>query len=332
MCSRRCLSCLPIGIAALLLLLALLFAGLYLLVGPSPACGGLRLGALSPGTSARKLLSGGRERCYLLYLPAGLDSTRPVPVVVSLHGFASNAMSQELLAQWNGIADEEGFAVVYPEGTSFPLRWNSGGALFSREVDDVRFLRDVVTDLANVVAVDPARIYVTGMSNGGAMANRIACEAADIVAAAGTVAAVPMEASQPCIPQRTVPLIAFHGTGDPVVKYEGGAHQMPAPARRINVRGVPFSYPPVETWIADWAERDGCSPTPEVIPATGDTRGIRYTGCQGEAEVVLYTIEGGGHTWPGGLAVPYLGKTSRDINASAVMWAFFRAHPMPDTR
>jgi polyhydroxybutyrate depolymerase len=331
MCSRRC-SCLLVGITALLLLLALVFGGLYLLAGPSPACRGLRLGALSPGTSARKLLSGGRERCYLLYLPASLDPTRPTPVVVSLHGFASNAMSQELLARWNWIADKEGFVVVYPEGTSFPLRWNSGGTLFSQGVDDVRFFRDAISDLAQVVAIDPARIYVTGMSNGGAMANRIACEAADVVAAAGTVAAVPMEASQACTPQRPVPLIAFHGTADPLVRYEGGAHQMPALIRWINLRGVPFSYPPVETWIAGWAQRDGCRLTPEGIPATGDARGIRYSDCQGDAEVVLYPIEGGGHTWPGGLAVPYLGKTSRDIDASAVMWAFFQAHPMPGTR
>jgi len=324
----------------LLLVLALVAAGIYLLIGPSPACRGLRLGDLWPASSARTLVSDGRERCYLLYVPPSLDRTRPVPVVVSLHGFASNAWSQELLARWNRLADKEGFVVVYPEGTSFPVRWNSGGTVFSGKVDDVRFFRDVVADLAKEVAIDPARIYVTGMSNGGAMANRIACEAADVVAAAGTVAAVPMDAStdapvdvaQACTPQRPVPLIAFHGTADPLVKYEGGEHQMPALLRRLNLRGVPFSYPPVETWIAGWAERDGCSPTPEGIPATGDASGIRYTGCQGGAEVVLYTIDGGAHTWPGGWPIPLMGKTSRDINASATMWSFFEAHPMPGTQ
>jgi polyhydroxybutyrate depolymerase len=330
MCLRRC-SCLLAGAAAILLVLAIVAAGVYLLIGPSPACRGLPSGIVSPDTSAHKLVSDGRERCYLLYVPPSLDLTRPVPVVVSLHGFASNARTQELLAKWNGIADKEGFVVVYPEGTSFPLRWNSGGTVVSQKVDDVRFFRDVVTDLAKEVTVDRARIYVTGMSNGGAMTNRIACEAADVVAAVGTVAAVPMDTSQACTPQRPVPLIAFHGTADPLVKYEGATHQIPALLRRLGLKGVPFSYPAVESWIAGWAQRDGCSPTPESIPATGDASGIRYTDCRGGAEVVLYTIDGGGHTWPGGRAIPLVGKTSRDIDASATMWSFFQAHPMPGT-
>jgi polyhydroxybutyrate depolymerase len=95
--------------------------------------------------------------------------------------------------------------------------------------------------------------------------------------------------------------------------------------------GRSFTYPPIEAWIAGWAARNGCDLTPQGIPATGDASGIRYTGCQDDAEVVLYTIDGGGHTWPGGNAIPLVGKTSQDINASATMWEFFQAHLLPSS-
>jgi polyhydroxybutyrate depolymerase len=264
----------------------------------------------------------------LLYVPPGLDRAQPAPVVVSLHGFASTAKAQEKVPRWQRIADAENLVMVYPEGASFPQRWNAGDAYLADKVDDVQFFRDLVADLAEAVAIDPARVYVTGISNGGAMASRIACEAADLVAAVGTVAAVPSEAPGGCRPSRPVPIMAFHGTADPLVKYEGGTHDVPWLRKVMNVSMEPMSYPPVETWIADWAQRNGCSTAPEVIPARGDVRGIRYSGCNEGAEVVLYTIDGGGHTWPGGRPVPLVGKTSTDIDASAVLWAFFAAHPL----
>ncbi len=233
---------------------------------------------------------------------------------------------------WNELADREGFVVVYPEGTSLPLRWNATDAFLVESVDDVQFVRDLITNLSGVTTVDPARIYVTGISNGGAMANRIACEAADLVAAIGMVAAVPTELPGGCAPQRPVPVIAFHGTADPLVRYNGGAHHIPVLGQWMNLEAESITYLPVEVWIAGWAERNECSPTPQDIPATGDARGLRYAGCGDDAEVLLYTIEGGGHTWPGGRAIPLVGKTSRDIDASAVMWEFFQAHPMHSGR
>ncbi len=227
------------------------------------------------------------------------------------------------------MAEREGFVVVYPEGTSFPQRWNAADAFLLQSVDDVQFFRDLVSDLAGVVAVDPARIYVSGMSNGGAMASRLACEAGDVVAAIGTVAAVPFEPSGGCNPQRPVPVVAFHGTADPVVSYAGGPHPVSVLGTRMSRRAGSIGYLPVEAWIAGWGERNGCEGTPEAPAANGDARAIRYTHCTDGAEVLLYTIEGGGHTWPGGLPVPFMGKTSRDINATAIIWEFFQAHPMP---
>jgi polyhydroxybutyrate depolymerase len=319
-----------------LALLVLLPLGACLLlraaIGPSAACRRPVTGPVQPGTFARALTSGGLERCYLLHVPPGHDVTRPAPLVFSLHGFASNAQPQEKLTGWSQLADREGLLVVYPEGTSFPLRWNASPAFGTENVDDVQFIRDVIAELAQLVALDPARIYVNGMSNGGFMSHRLACEAADTVAAIGMVSASTGELPGGCSPSRPVPVIAFNGTDDPLVRYYGRDFvQVSVPEwllRLGNLSPHPTRMPAVAAWVADWAERDGCNATPEAIAAMGDASGVRYAGCQAGAEVVLYTIEGGGHTWPGGLPLPFVGKTSTDIDATRTMWAFFKAHPL----
>jgi polyhydroxybutyrate depolymerase len=119
---------------------------------------------------------------------------------------------------------------------------------------------------------------------------------------------------------RPVPVIAFHGTADPIVPYQGG----------IESRfGEPF--PAIQDWARRWAGRNGCGLDPEEIPGTGEVSGIRYTGCDENAEVILYSIDGGGHTWPGGNPLPEFiaGRTSQAIDASRVMWDFYQQHPMP---
>jgi polyhydroxybutyrate depolymerase len=149
------------------------------------------------------------------------------------------------------------------------------------------------------------------------MTNRLACEAADVFAAVGTVAGAYTDFPGGCNPARPVPVVAFHGVTDPIVPYEGD--------ERIH-------FPAIETWVQDWAKRDSCSLTPEAIPGTqGDVTGTRYTGCAGGAQVDFYSISDGGHTWPGGsMGLAFLlGKTTQDIDASETMWAFFAAHPMP---
>jgi polyhydroxybutyrate depolymerase len=296
--------------------------------GPTPACRNPATGPAQPGTSARTLVSGGQERCYLLYVPSNYDPARPLPLVVSFHGFASSARGQQSVAQWSRLADREGFLVTYPEGTSFPLRWNASPEFLAGGVDDVQFFRDLLADVAANVAVDPSRIYVSGMSNGGAMTNRIACEAADRVAAAGTVAAVPFENPDGCTPARSMPFVAFHGTADPLVPYEGGSYQLHGLRRLLKVSTDTVRSPSIESWIAGWAERNGCATPPQALPASGDASGIRYTGCRDGAEVILYTIEDGGHTWPGSGPIPFMGKTSQDIDASETMWQFFKAFPL----
>jgi polyhydroxybutyrate depolymerase len=270
--------------------------------------------AVSVGHSDERITADGLRRRYVLYIPATYDATEPTPLVFSIHGFVSNPEQQREYSNWEAIADKEPLIVVYPQGTGIPTRWNAGDSDFigKSTVDDVAFLRQVVATVSETVCIDPARIYVSGLSNGGGMSNRMACQASDMIAAMGGVAGAYSPVT--CDVERPVSVIAFHGTADPIVGYHGTMSQ---------------NLPDIETWAREWAERDGCSLTPTKIAATGDASGIRYADCEDDAEVVLYTIDGGGHTWPGGgLKMDVLGKTSTDIDATAVMWAFFKRHPM----
>jgi polyhydroxybutyrate depolymerase len=268
----------------------------------------------------------------LLHLPPGFDPDDPLPVVFSFHGFASRPEGQEDISRWNEIADGEGFIVIYPQGTSFPLRWNTRSSS-ADTVDDVQFFRDIIDDLAGILTLDRDRIFVTGLSNGGAMTHRLACEVADLIAAAGTVAAPISDLPGGCQPSRPVPLIAFHGTADPIVSYNGGSVSFTSRDRDGELYPHAFGYQPAEVWVRDWAVLNGCDTTPETFSHAEDVLGARYSGCEEDAEVILYTIDGGGHTWPGGARLPRLitGETSSQIQASERMWAFFLEHSSPTT-
>jgi len=299
--------------------------------GAAVSCGPALEGLPEAGTHAYSLISGGMRRCYLLHIPPDLDRQQPAAIVLSLHGFLSNPRSQAYLSRWHTVADREGFIVVYPQGTGRPLRWNSSLDFQVSAVDDVQFLHQLLTELAAVTAIDPARVYVNGMSNGGAMAHRLACELSDVFAAAGIVAGPPTTPSGGCNPSRPVPIIAFYGTDDPLVAYQGSAEpagEVPWWAGWMHVR-MAGALPAVEPWIVAWAERNGCAAQAEPLPAKGAVSGICYGGCAGGAEVILYTVAGGGHTWPGGGPI-YVGWTTNDISATEVMWDFFEAHPLTD--
>ena len=299
----------------------------YVMLGPAVSCWQADRGPLSAGLSTRTLLSGGEERCYLLYIPASMDLRSPSPLVLSLHGFASRPEGQIFLSRWNEVADREGFVVAYPQGTKFPVRWNSFPASDLAAADDVQFLRDLVGEISRLSAIDPLRVYLSGMSNGGAMTHLAACEMAEVFAAAGVVAGPAMDPPGGCNPSRAISVIGFYGTADPLVSYEGGElmDRVPQgaapPASAVRYLGA------VE-WAASWARRNECNPQPETVFAQGDTAGVSYPSCRDEAEVILYTVEGGGHAWPGGRSIPFLGKTTQDIHASETMWAFFEKHAM----
>jgi polyhydroxybutyrate depolymerase len=312
-----------IAVLVILLLMVAVATGIFWMVGPAVRCELPKRASVEAGWTARSVVSGGHDRCYYLYAPTALDSAEPVPVVFSFHGFLSNPESQAMISGWHKLAAQEGFLVIYPQGQKFPQRWNAGSSWGNSDVNDVQFFRDMLDDLSSVTAVDRSRVYVNGFSNGGGMTVRIGCEAADLLAAMGTVAGAIVSMDE-CNPSRPVPAMAFHGTADPIVPYEGG--QMRGWLLRLAARftNAPTHFVGAEDWIATWAGGDGCNPTPVVIPPQGDVSGVRYVGCDDDAAVIFYRIDGGGHTWPGGWPIPGLGKTSQNIDATEALWEFFR--------
>jgi polyhydroxybutyrate depolymerase len=309
-------------------LCTILVIGFVLVAGGSSRCRRPATGAPEPGTSARVITSSGEDRCYLLHVPEGFDGSRPVMLVLSLHGFSSRPEGQILLTGWEEIADREGFIVVFPQGTRFPIRWNATVAAGVETADDVQFIRDMLSDLGRLFAIDPERTFVNGMSNGGAMTHRLACEMAEVFGAAGVVAGPVIDLPYGCNPARPIPIIGFYGTDDPLVAYEGGILSEGAARRMFRVGAERARLYSAQEWAAGWAERNGCQLRSDHLGPGPDVSVVSYSDCGNEAEVVLYTIHGGGHTWPGGIDLPFLGGTTDSINASELMLEFFLEHPL----
>lgn len=265
------------------------------------------------------IISSGQEREFLLYVPESYDGTRPTPLVISMHGGAMWPAAQRETSQWNTLADERSFIVVYPSGETGdgPRAWNvhPGNGLAM----DVRYISELIDTLSAAYNIDPTRIYANGLSNGGGMSFVLSCTLSDRIAAVGTVVAAQTLPFSWCKDSTPVPLIAFYGTADPVVPYRGGKTWV-----------SPREFPRVTTWAADWARRNRCDAKPVDSVIAADVTRLEYTGCARDASVVLYTIRGGGHTWPGGKGLPdwILGPTPRNIDATSEMWDFFVEHPL----
>ena len=277
----------------------------------------LKLRSLAPGDRRATLLVGGRERSYIVHVPRGFDGKTPLPVVLVLHGATQRPQGVERMSGMNVEADAHSFLVVYPSGTSLlgiSPTWNSGaccGYAMAKRVDDVSFIRALLGELPREYPIDRRRIYATGISNGAMMAYRLACEMADQLAAIA-----PVEGAQDieCHPSSPVSLIAFHGTADRLVPFGGGSTPYQMGSRRSDT--------PARATVAFWADRDGCGADPRHEDQSGlgvDT----YASCRDGAGVVLYTLRGGRHMWPGR---PLSGNT---VPATHLIWSFFAAHPKP---
>ncbi len=262
------------------------------------------------------IVSSGEKREYRLYVPKSYDPTRPTPLVISMHGGGGWPVLQRDVSGWNRLADSHGFIVVYPAGLKV------GGFRAWRVVHlgaglhkDVRFISDLIDELEKAYNIDSTRIYANGLSNGGGMAFVLSCTLSDRIAAVGMVAGAQMLPFDWCEDHRPVPMISFHGTDDPVVPYEGGTSWV-----------APFPFPDVSEWAASWARRNRCGPDTVESVVAGDVTRRESTGCADDAAVVLFTIHGAGHTWPGGMVLPewFLGSTSSGVDASGEMWSFFQ--------
>jgi polyhydroxybutyrate depolymerase len=270
------------------------------------------------------IVSSGQKREYLLYVPSSYDRTKPTPLVISMHGAAVWPALQMNTSRWNRLADEQGFIVVYPSGSDTPRIWHVGrGAGLMR---DVRFISALIDTLEAAYNIDPTRIYADGLSNGGGMAFVLSCTLSDRIAAVGMVAAAQTLPWSWCTDQRPVPMIAFHGTADPIVPYNGGLPTGLLAPTRFDKSAQPF--PGVPAWAANWARRNRCGTSPVDSMVAPDVTRREYTNCADDAAVVLYTVRGAGHQWPGGKPMPkwMVGPASNSIDATSRLWAFYRAH------
>jgi polyhydroxybutyrate depolymerase len=269
----------------------------------------------------------GLQRTYSVYTPSSYDGSRALPLVIALHGGKGNSERMSDLTNLSRLGEQEGFFVVYPNG--YENSWADGRGTAPAEkagTNDVGFISKLIDRLSSDYKVIAQQVYVTGFSNGGHMAYRLACELSEKIAAVAPVGAnMPENIVASCEPKRPVPVLQLSGTEDTFVPYIGGEAR----------GGLIVS---AEASVAFWATRNGClaEPSSENLPDTvrdGTTVTVSsYQNCQQDADVQLYTIVGGGHTWPGGLQyLPerIIGKTSRDINANEIIWAFFKEHLQP---
>lgn len=269
----------------------------------------------------------GESRTYELYVPASYAGTRAVPAVFEFHGYGSNAKEQIVYGNFMPLADRDGFVIVAPDGQvgRGPGGPNgTGGRHFNLSGEpglqnDIQMIGALVDHIEDELCVDPARVFATGMSDGGATTDVLGCVASSRFAAFGAVS-LALYVPAVCDNARSVPIMEFHGTADPVVPFDGG---------KVNCcGGVTLASAPDA--MARWAAHDGCAPDP-----TDDTLGtevVRRTwhGCKDGGDVVFFMVQGGGHTWPGSaVKVDRLGLTTDQVDASSTIWDFFASHPLP---
>jgi polyhydroxybutyrate depolymerase len=280
-------------------------------------------GPLGPGDYVRPVSVGEQERSYLVHVPPGYKSAQPAPVVLIFHGAGLDAERMVNYSGLNAKADQAGFIAVYPNGTGMRgLSWNAEiccDFAARTHVDEVGFVRAVLDDLEKVLNVDRRRVYATGGSNGAMLCYKLASELSDRIAAIAPVAGT--MGSKACHPSRPVSVIHFHGTNDQWIPYQGG----------VGTRKVTFHS--VKATIEAWVQADGCRNEAQLTrypdlahDGTAVTR-MTYSGGKNGSEVVLITIEGGGHSWPGRDWHPeLLGKSTKNISANDLIWDFFSRH------
>ncbi len=266
---------------------------------------------------------GGLTRTYYIHLPLSYNQQQTAALVLAFHGSSATGKDLARQSHFNDIADSEGFIVVYPDG--YQKQWADGRGTTPPEqagVDDVEFVSDLIDKLSGELAVDKSRVYVTGMSNGGIFSQRLACDLAGKITAIASVSGTMAEniAAQ-CQPARPIPVLLFMGTNDHSVPFGGGEVD--------GNQGVNLS---ANDTIQQWVTHNSCSSTPLVKPAppaindgTSVLR-IHYYSCKDNADVILYTIEGGVHTWPVGTATPQTTGMPNNLDASHVIWKFFQKH------
>lgn len=271
----------------------------------------------------------GQTRDYYIHTPSSYQSNKSTPLVLAFHGGVGRGDTMAQKTGLNAVADREGFIVVYPNGIDRGDRggrWNDGRIASQQGAgsDDVAFVRALIDHLVRTKNIDSRRIYSTGGSNGGFFTQRLACELSDKISAFASVSAtLPQSLQSRCNPPRSISMLMINGTADPLVPWQGGQVQIGAGG---NILSAPAT-------VEFWRKHNNCSTNPNVeqLPDTQNdgtkVKKATYSGCRNNTPLVFYTVEGGGHGWPGSRSErrseARSGKVSREILASYVIWNFF---------
>jgi polyhydroxybutyrate depolymerase len=282
----------------------------------------LHLSGLAQTTLIFSFPFDGINRNCRLYVPAIYDGLAQVPLVIDLHGFGGNGASEQSYTKMNLVADTAGFLVAYPTGAF--NAWNAGAYYASTTTeDDLGYLSALMDSIGSRFAVDPRRVYMCGISNGGDMSITAGCFLSERIAAIGPVAGTMLtDVYATCDPTYPMPVAHLHGTKDLISNIGGGP-----------------GWEPLTKTMRLWAAANGC-PSPSFSnlpnPVSDDGSAVRLftSDCSNGAELNLFLIKNGGHTWPGTAAtyIDYLfyGYTNQDIDGSSELWRFFRRHSRPE--
>ncbi len=298
---------------------------------PSPGCRTATAG--TPVLHDKRTIDvGGTERWYLLSTPPGRDPSTPLPLVVDFHGLAEGAEVHSKMSSYAELGQRDGFVVAQPNGTGAPVAWK----VALQDNPDLTFVDAMLDRIGQDACIDTSRVYATGLSNGAFISSTIACADAGRFAAVAPVAGVTFP--EGCQTDRPVPVLAFHGTADPILYFNGGvgdlgglmagrttADQAKLPPADLEGAGYPAN-------VRSWAAHNGCDPTPKDTHVSPTVVHRVYT-CPSGADVEFYVLEGGGHSWPGstfsqGIA-KIVGPTNTDVDATALTWDFFQRFSLP---
>jgi len=282
----------------------------------------------------------GTPRWYLLTTPSpdtpspipdGDTTAVPRPLVLDFHGLAEGALLHSFTSRFGVLGLQDGFVVAFPGGTGAPVHWDTTD--HSPSNPDLAYVAALLDQVESTQCIDTSRVYAGGFSDGAVMASLLACTMSDRFAAIGAVSG--LELQQPCDTSRRVPVIAFHGTGDPILYFNGGVDsatltQLLGPDEPVRPppTGQPADLdgPGVPATVRAWAVKDRCDPRPTDTPVGTQVVLRRYT-CPSGTAVEFYIIVGGGHSWPGSTvseADPGVGATTLQVDATAQLWDFFR--------
>ncbi len=283
------------------------------------------LGRVQVGLQTGTITSGGLEYEYQWTVPSTYDGS-PIAVVLDFHAIGSDGAQQAVFSGFAALAEAEGFLAVEPTGISIDGDERASWELpqfASDQRDDIAMVVDLLDHVAANVCIDPSRIYATGMSSGALFTSTLVCELSNTIAAAVSVAGVTHHES--CVPARAMSYLAFHGTDDTTIPFRGGGE-----TTLSDSEGGEFFEQVMPEEFAEFASDFGCSESSDSVISDSVTL-TSWVGCTDDVELGFYTIDGGGHTWPGSIVsseITSIGVTNMDIDATALAWEFFQRHQL----